>query len=364
MILKIGNKFCEECLGPIRAAMRLAGAVVLAGLCLAAPGAQSQTYRTYPDPQQQGYGRQQGYDQQQGTRRQLSPHQLRCMKLENELANDWLKDQNPQKDQRKQIEAEIRKYDRIFQRTQAKAERSRCYQNVFIFGRSLVRTPRCIKMHNRIEDARRQLGRLHGERERVLQRSSGAGRQQRKDDLIEALAANGCGAQYQREARRRRGLFGWFSDDGFFDNRRDDLETSKIVPYATYRTLCVRECDGYYFPISFSTLPSRFQSDLQKCISQCAAPASLYVYRNPGEEPQQMVSLDGRAYNTMSNAWRYRKEYVKGCSCKVAEYSPEEIEAHGKKAADGKQKSGAAPKAGGAAASRVAKGARDAAKPR
>ena len=32
------------------------------------------------------------------------------------------------------------------------------------------------------------------------------------------------------------------------------------------------------------------------------------------------------------NAWRYRKEYVKGCSCKMAEYDPNEIEAANEKA--------------------------------
>ena len=30
------------------------------------------------------------------------------------------------------------------------------------------------------------------------------------------------------------------------------------APGDTYRTVCVRLCDGYYFPISFSTLPSHF----------------------------------------------------------------------------------------------------------
>ncbi|MGI9381794.1 MAG: DUF2865 domain-containing protein [Methyloligellaceae bacterium] len=314
------------------------GLASLGGSILTVPAAQAQNYRNG--------------QQQPGYQRQYTPQQLQCIRLENELANNWLKDQNPQKDPTKQLRAQVRKYDRIFQTTQAQANRSRCYENVFIFGRALVRTPKCIRMHNRIEDARRQLSRLRQELEQARQRRSGAGRQQRKDDLVEALARNGCGAQYQRESRRRRGLFGWFTEDDTFRDRepRRDLETSTIVPYATYRTLCVRQCDGYYFPISFSTLPSRFQSDLQKCISQCAAPAQLYVYRNPGEEPEQMVSTDGKAYSQQPYAFRYRKEYIKGCSCKVAEYNPEDISNHGKKPEAGEQKSGAAPAQGGTAA--------------
>ena len=298
--------------------------------------------------------------QQPSYQRQHTPQQLRCIQLENELANNWLKDQNPQRDTTRQLRAQVRKFDRIFQTTQAQANRAGCYENVFIFGRALKRTPKCIRMHNRIEDARRQLSRLNEELEQARYRRSGAGRRQRQDDLIAALARNGCGAQYQRETRRRRGLFGgWFTNDGVFRDQepRRDLETSRIVPYATYRTLCVRQCDGYYFPISFSTLPSRFQSDLQKCISQCAAPAQLYVYRNPGEEPEQMVSTDGKAYIQQPYAFRYRKEYIKGCSCKVTEYNPEDIANHGKQPADGEEeKSGAAPAQGGAA-SKVAKDA-------
>ena len=28
-------------------------------------------------------------------------------------------------------------------------------------------------------------------------------------------------------------------------------------PSGTYRTVCVRSCDGFYFPISFATVPAR-----------------------------------------------------------------------------------------------------------
>ena len=33
----------------------------------------------------------------------------------------------------------------------------------------------------------------------------------------------------------------------------------------TYRTVCVRTCDGYYYPISFSTNASRFREDEMTC---------------------------------------------------------------------------------------------------
>lgn len=284
----------------------------------------AQTVRTpsaevpYPSQQQ---------TQQQG---QLSAHQLRCLQLEQELANDWTRHQRGGEDPLPKIDAEIRKYDRIYQTNRSKAERSGCYQSMFIFGRSLVRTPRCMRMHNTIEDARRRLADLNQQRSAIANPQS---RARRKNELIDALSRAGCGSHYQQQTRRGGG--GWFTslfeEDHTYTRRQ--LETSRITPYATYRTLCVRTCDGYYFPVSFSTLPSRFSSDNAQCQKQCAAPAELFVYRNPGEAPEQMVSSDGvRPYNDLPNAWRYRKEYVKGCSCKIEEYDPAEIEAANLKA--------------------------------
>jgi hypothetical protein len=299
----------------------------------APPRAQEQ----YPQGQQQY--RQQG--------RQLSERERHCTQLEQRLANDWVRADQGQTDLPR-IDQEIRKYQRELQTSQAAAERGDCYQSVFIFGRSLRRTPRCTRMNNRIEDAKRQLARLKEERKFITR---GRSTRARQDDLINSLARNGCGDQYAREARRRQGFFSWFSnnDRDFFEPRRG-LETSRIVPYATYRTLCVRTCDGYYYPISYSALPSRFPNDANACKSGCAAPAELYVYRNPGEEPEQMVSLRGTAYNDLESAWRYRKEYIKGCSCKVAEYDLDEIS----KANQEKKAEGATPAATGPGDGKIA----------
>jgi hypothetical protein len=94
----------------------------------------------------------------------------------------------------------------------------------------------------------------------------------------------------------------------------------------------VRTCDGFFFPVSYQTYASRLSQDATVCQSSCAAPAELYVYRNPGQEIDQAISLNGTAYADLPAAFKYRKEYVKGCSCKESEYNPTEIEAANKKA--------------------------------
>ena len=91
----------------------------------------------------------------------------------------------------------------------------------------------------------------------------------------------------------------------------------------TYRTVCVRLCDGYYFPVSFATVENHFDRDIETCETQCAAPAKLYFYQNPGGSIEQAMSVQEKApYTGLKTAFRFRKEFVQGCSCKRAEYTP------------------------------------------
>jgi hypothetical protein len=86
----------------------------------------------------------------------------------------------------------------------------------------------------------------------------------------------------------------------------------------TYRTVCVRSCDGAYFPISFATVPGRFPDDEKTCKALCpAAEASLYAYRNPGEDMNQAVSISGQPYSSSPNAFRFRQEFNPSCACKA-----------------------------------------------
>jgi hypothetical protein len=96
--------------------------------------------------------------------------------------------------------------------------------------------------------------------------------------------------------------------------------------------VCVRLCDGFFYPISYSTYGARVGPDAERCQSNCAAPAELYVHP-VGREIEQAISLQGSAYMDLPVALKFRKEYVKGCSCKKAEYNPAEIEAANKRAA-------------------------------
>jgi hypothetical protein len=96
----------------------------------------------------------------------------------------------------------------------------------------------------------------------------------------------------------------------------------------TYRTVCVRLCDGFFFPISFATTPDRFGADENACRSRCGSPARLYVYPNPGGEPEQMADLGGQPYLALKSAFLFRTEYVEACTCKPHPWGQEALARH------------------------------------
>lgn len=257
----------------------------------------------------------------------LSEQQIRCLQLQQDLAAAQGGGGN--REDLGRIEQQIAQADRVFQGTRAAMDDAGCFESFFIFGRGLVRSPKCLKMNDRVEDARRQLTQLQQQRQAL---TGGGGNKRRQAELNDALARSGCGGQRAQPARRGGGLF------DFFGGGREEEEVEQtpiyrsIDPNGRYRSVCVRLCDGFFYPISYVTYGARLAQDATQCQSNCAAPAELYVYRNPGQEIEQAVSLNGSAYMDLPVALRFRKEFVNGCSCKQAEYNPTEIEAANKRA--------------------------------
>jgi hypothetical protein len=119
------------------------------------------------------------------------------------------------------------------------------------------------------------------------------------------------------------------------DRRKDRRDESTDEPgeSGTYRTLCVRMCDGYYFPISNSTTKKNFYRDQGKCKSTCGGEARLFVTPtnmsvSPSASMENMVDLNGVAYARLPVAFRYRKTLVAGCQCKPEPWSDAELNRH------------------------------------
>jgi hypothetical protein len=52
-------------------------------------------------------------------------------------------------------------------------------------------------------------------------------------------------------------------------SRRSGGDEDRLSNYGSYRTICVRMCDGYYFPISTSTSRRGFASDEARSQASC-----------------------------------------------------------------------------------------------
>ena len=84
-----------------------------------------------------------------------------------------------------------------------------------------------------------------------------------------------------------------------------------------FRTLCVRACDGYFWPISYSASSGQFRADEKLCKSSCPGQkVGLYVHRN-GQPADDAVSLDDKPITKLKNAFLYRQEYKPECKCQA-----------------------------------------------
>lgn len=216
---------------------------------------------------------------------------------------------------RRYEEAQSRQQSEL-ERVQEQAKRQGCDSSGFF---SLFTGPsaQCGPINTRIQQMRSNLDQITSNLERL--RGGGFGgseRESQRRSVLMALAQNNCGPQY---AAQLRNSGGGFLENLFGGNNPNGAPLDNGAASGTYRTVCARSCDGFYFPISFATVPSRFPDDERTCKALCpAADATLYTYRNPGEDMNQAVSISGQPYSQSPNAFKYRQTFDKSCSCKAA----------------------------------------------
>lgn len=245
-----------------------------------------------------------------------------CVRLEGALAQiDSASNTGP--DAARRYEDAIARQRYELDQTIMQGKRSGCDSGggFFIFG-GAPRSPQCDQINNQITRMRGNLDRMTSEMSRVGGGGSDINRDLQRRQLLASLQQNNCGTQYrssapQQQARSRgllETLFGGWREESDINASPLDLPSS-----STFRTLCVRTCDGFYFPVSYATVPSRFGEDERTCKRLCpAADTALYTHRNPGEEVDQAVSVSGRPYTELPTAFKYRQEFNAGCSCRAS----------------------------------------------
>jgi hypothetical protein len=192
-------------------------------------------------------------------------------------------------------------------RLSAQASRLGCSNGGF-FSLFTSQNPQCTPLNRQIEQVRSTLERTLSDLDRLQGGGAGA-REAQRATVIAALAQNNCGAQYSSAANQQR---------GFLDNLFGSRPGGPFSPTqsGTYRTVCVRLCDGYYFPISYATTSDRFAEDAQTCQQTCPN-ADVVLMSNPtGTDVNQAVASNGAPYTALPNAFKYRTALVPACGCR------------------------------------------------
>jgi Protein of unknown function (DUF2865). len=252
-----------------------------------------------------------------------------CIRLEGQLAtiDRGAGSGDPAKDE------QIRRYQDSATRQQAEldrvtaqAKRMGCDSSGF-FSLFNGQSAQCGPVNTQIQQMRANLDQITSSLERL--RAGGPGgdspdRDNQRRSVLISLAQNNCGPQYASAAQSQgpgnflSNLFGGGNNNNN-NNSAAPLPADLGPQSGTYRTVCVRTCDGAYFPVSFATVPARFPDDEKTCRALCpAADAALYAYRNPGEDMNSAVSVNGQPYTALPNAFKFRSEFNPSCSCKAA----------------------------------------------
>jgi hypothetical protein len=107
------------------------------------------------------------------------------------------------------------------------------------------------------------------------------------------------------------------SPDGLAPGAPDEKSASPTgEARAGGKAVCVRSCDGAFFPISYAAGGNRLDSLAEMCRALCPnAEVTLYTYPVSGEI-EQAVSINGARYMDSPTALRFRHVFDPSCSCR------------------------------------------------
>jgi len=231
--------------------------------------------------------------------------------------------------QYREFDDAVRQQQIQLSKTRRIAERSGCLRRT-LFGLG-KKSGRCGRILDGVKRMESNLAGLKRARAGFAPRQAGNSRDRQR--IIRRMQNRGCDnteiagtSQTRNEKSRRRTLveqiFGvrTYGEDGRREANERDSEAALTGRSGTFRTLCVRTCDGYYFPISFSTVPRRFEQDAQICQAMCpGSEVLLYHHRMPSEDSEDMVSYQTQiSYAQQPYAFNYRKKVNPECGCRFS----------------------------------------------
>ena len=243
-----------------------------------------------------------------------------CTRLEGQLAaiNGGASADPARAEQIRRYEEASGKQQAELDRMVAQGRRAGCEgSGFFLFNAWQSQSQQCVDLNRQISSMRGNLDRINVDLQRL--RGGDLDRGEQRRSVMVALAQNNCGPQYRTAARAPGGFFDQLfgRDSGEGEPAPSGDLANPEVQGGSLRTVCVRTCDGYYFPISYATNASRFAQDEKTCQRLCpAAEVMLFSYPTQGADITQATSIGGQPYTALPNALKYRSEFNPSCTCK------------------------------------------------
>ena len=177
---------------------------------------------------------------------------------------------------------------------------------------------------------RRTRRRIHRGPSAKIPRSRTAGRQRRlgRQSAFGRLLAPARSPQSRPDAAPRRALNPARSEAPRRSSAtpRDEDTRSRTLKSrdgGSYRTVCVRLCDGYFWPVSFAAGRTSLEQDQRKCEQSCESPVRLYTAKDAEAPLEEMRDENGRYYRDLKTAFVYRSSYLENCKCRAHPWEAE-----------------------------------------
>jgi predicted RNase H-like HicB family nuclease len=163
---------------------------------------------------------------------------------------------------------------------------------------------------------RADLGALQAQYGQLQQRAQSGGLEQRKAQLA-ALIQNNCRPQQRGFFET---IFGLEPRRGEIDSTLPELDPEEQPAENQPRqggphTVCVRTCDGYFFPLGNS--PGGREGQDEMCQALCPGTETLaFGMSNGGDIQNAVARSSGTPYASLPNALKYTRSFDAACTCR------------------------------------------------
>ena len=166
-----------------------------------------------------------------------------------------------------------------------------------------------------------------------LQQAMGGPDGQRRAQLMAALERYNCLGN-QQQPQQRGVIYAAPQAPSLFDQlfggrpgvQLDDRPAAIIDPEAQVEqerkerlggrmAICVRTCDGFYFPVNFEGIGAR-DDHSAVCEALCPAAETQVFFMRAGGDVSLAATRSGQPYTALPNALKYREKLDNTCYCK------------------------------------------------